>query len=224
MFQILVAEDNTNTRKLLVSLLKRNGYETIEAVDGIDALEKLDNHHADLIVLDVMMPRMDGYTFTEELRASGSTVPILMLTARQLVDDRRKGFLSGTDDYLTKPFDNEELLLRIKALLRRAHAANEKRITVGNLVLDYDSCSLTYKGQSESLPQKEFYLLYKLASTPQTIFTRLQLMDEIWGMDSESTDSTINVHINRLRKRLENIPEIELITVRGLGYKAVLHE
>ena len=221
MFQVLVVEDNPNTRMLMETVLKRNGYEVATAENGVAALKVMDERHIDIVLLDIMMPEMDGYAFTEELRQNGNSTPILMATAKQLPEDKRKGFLVGTDDYMTKPVDMEEMLLRIRALLRRSQIVNERRLTIGEAVLEYDSLTVTRGSERQTLPQKEFYLLYKLLSYPDKIFTRLQLMDEIWGMESESTDTTVNVHINRLRRRFEHYPEFELVAVRGLGYKAV---
>ena len=221
MFHILVVEDDTNARKLMKAVLERAEYSVLTAVNGEDALSLLDSNHIDLILLDIMMPGMDGYTLANELRAAGNTVPILMVTAKQLPADKRRGFLSGTDDYMTKPVDTEEMLLRIKALLRRSRIINERMLTIGPVALDYDALTVTRGEDHQTLPQKEFYLLYKLLSYPDKIFTRIQLMDEIWGMESESGDTTVNVHINRLRRRFECYPEFELVSVRGLGYKAV---
>jgi len=221
MFQILVAEDDKNTRRLMEAVLKEHGYHPILACDGLEALKLLDTHHVDLVILDIMMPGMDGYEFTRQLRATDYTLPILMVTAKQLPEDKRKGFIVGTDDYMTKPVDEEEMILRIRALLRRAQIVNERRITIGDVCLDYDSLTVSRGNESQTLPRKEFYLLYKLLSYPGKIFTRIQLMDEIWGMESQSDDNTINVHINRLRKRFEDYPEFTIETIRGLGYKAV---
>lgn len=221
MFQILVAEDDKNTRRLMEAVLKEHGYHPILARDGLEALKLLDTHHVDLVILDIMMPGMDGYEFTRQLRATDYTLPILMVTAKQLPEDKRKGFIVGTDDYMTKPVDEEEMILRIRALLRRAQIVNERRITIGDVCLDYDSLTVSRGNESQTLPRKEFYLLYKLLSYPGKIFTRIQLMDEIWGMESQSDDNTINVHINRLRKRFEDYPEFTIETIRGLGYKAV---
>ena len=221
MFHILVVEDNPNARKLMEAVLKQNGYEPLLAADGIEALDVLDNKHVDLIVLDVMMPRMDGYEFTETLRSSGCDLPILMVTAKEKPADKRKGFIIGTDDYMVKPVDEEEMILRIAALLRRSKIVNEHRLTIGSTVLDYDALSVkTAEGISE-LPKKEFLLLFKLLSYSNKIFTRRQLMDEIWDMDSDTDERTVDVHINRLRDRFRNNPDFEIVTVRGLGYKAV---
>ncbi len=221
MFKIMVAEDDKNTSKLMKAILTRGGYEVVCASDGAEALEMMDRQHIDLIVLDVMMPNMDGYEFTDTLRSCGDNTPILMVTAKELPEDKCRGFIAGTDDYMIKPVNEEELLLRIKALLRRARIANERKLYIGGVVLDYDSLTVTRDGVSRSLPQKEFYLLYKLLSYPGKIFTRIQLMDEIWGMDSQSADTTVNVHINRLRKRFEDFDEFEIVAIRGIGYKAV---
>ncbi|MBR7176810.1 MAG: response regulator transcription factor [Clostridia bacterium] len=221
MFNILVVEDDKNTRKLLSAILSNNGYNVLTATDGEDALSVLEHSHVDLMVIDVMMPKMDGYELTATLRDAGSQIPMLMLSAKQQVADIKQGFLVGIDDYLTKPFDFEELLLRIKALLRRSKIVNEHRLTVGNTVLDYKSYTVITPESTETLPQKEFLLLFKLLSYPNVVFTRLQLMDEIWGMDAESDEHTVNVHINRLRTRFAGNKDFQIVTLRGLGYKAV---
>ena len=171
------------------------------------------------------MPKMDGYQFTEQLRSCGDNTPILMVTAKHLPEEKCRGFLVGTDDYMVKPVNEEEMILRIKALLRRSQIANERKLHIGKVTLDYDALTVSREGAKQTLPQKEFYLLYKLLSYPDKIFTRLQLMDEIWGMESETIDTTVNVHVNRLRKRFEDWPEFEIVAVRGIGYKAVIcHE
>ena len=224
MFDILVVEDNNNTRKLLTTILKNHGYNTLEASNGEQALDVLDHNHVDLMVLDVMMPKMDGFSLTRTLREGGSQLPILILSAKQTVMDIKQGFLVGIDDYLTKPFDFDVLLLRIKALLRRSKIVTENKLTVGKVVMDYNSYTVTTPEFSEQLPQKEFLLLFKLLSYPNVVFTRLQLMDEIWGMDAESDEHTVNVHINRLRARFADTDDFEIVTVRGLGYKAVKHD
>lgn len=222
MFDILVVEDDKNTRKLLTAVIGGEGYNVIEAKNGEDALYMLEHNHVDLMVLDVMMPKMDGFTLTKTLREAGSTLPILILSAKQNVVDIKQGFLVGIDDYLTKPFDFDVLLLRIKALLRRSKIVSENKLAVGNVTLDYNSYTVTTPDWEEQLPQKEFLLLFKLLSYPNVVFTRLQLMDEIWGMDAESDEHTVNVHINRLRTRFADTPDFEIVTVRGLGYKAVI--
>ena len=221
MFHILVVDDDKNIRMLYRAVLEEANYTVFTAEDGEAALRLLDQHHIDLVVLDIMMPKMDGYEFTRTLRAGNSSLPVLMVSAKQLPADKKKGFLVGTDDYMTKPVDEEEMLLRIKALLRRAQIVSERRIVVGNVVLDYDAMTVSRGGEIQELPQKEFLLLYKLLSYPGKIFTRIQLMDEIWGADSETGWETVTVHIGRLRKRFEGWTEFEIVAVRGLGYKAV---
>lgn len=221
MINILVVEDDKHTRKLLETILKREGYSVLKAEDGVIAMEVLENNHVDLIILDIMMPNMDGYEFAKELRDAECMIPILMATAKQLPEDKKRGFIVGTDDYMTKPIDTEEMLLRIKALLRRSQIASARKLTIGKVTLDYDTLTVSREDEKQTLPQKEFYLLYKLLSYPDRIFTRIQLMDEIWGMETESGDTTVNVHMNRLRKRFDSYPEFEIISVRGLGYKAV---
>lgn len=221
MLRILVVDDDRNTRMLLKAVLEAENYMVCTAENGEDALAVMDRVHIDLVVLDIMMPKMDGYEFTRVLRENDNNLPILMVSAKQLPADKRKGFLAGTDDYMTKPIDEEEMLLRIKALLRRAKIANERRIVVGDAVLDYDSLTVSRNGETQELPQKEFLLLYKLLSYPGKIFTRIQLMDEIWGTDSETGWETVTVHIGRLRRRFEGWEEFEIVSVRGLGYKAV---
>jgi DNA-binding response OmpR family regulator len=221
MFSILVVDDDKNTRLLLKTVLEAENYTVFTADNGRSALEAMDREHVDLVVLDVMMPEMDGYEFTKTLRENQSTLPILMVSAKQLPEDKKQGFLVGTDDYMTKPIDEEEMLLRIKALLRRAQIVSERKITIGDVTLDYDALTVTRNGETQELPQKEFLLLYKLLSYPGKIFTRIQLMDEIWGADSDTGWETVTVHIGRLRKRFEGWNEFEIVSVRGLGYKAV---
>ncbi len=221
MFHILVADDDKNTRRLLTALLENANYTVTTASNGEEALEVLDHEHIDLVVLDVMMPKMDGYEFTQRIRETDAALPILMVTAKHLPADEKKGFLVGTDDYITKPIDEEKLLLRIKALLRRAQIVSERKIVIGDVTLDYNSYTVTRRGESQELPQKEFLLLYKLLSYPGQIFTRIQLMDEIWGADSDTGWETVTVHVGRLRRRFEGWDEFEIVSVRGLGYKAV---
>ena len=221
MFHILVVDDDKNTRMFLRAVLEGAGYTVSTAVNGQDALGVMDREHIDLVVLDIMMPKMDGYEFTRALRETDNNLPILMVSAKQLPADKHKGFAVGTDDYITKPIDDEEMLFRIKALLRRAKIASERRIVVGAVVLDYDSLSVMRGEEVQELPQKEFLLLYKLLSFPGKIFTRIQLMDEIWGSESDTGWETVTVHIGRLRKRFEGWGEFEIVSVRGLGYKAV---
>jgi DNA-binding response OmpR family regulator len=221
MFNLLVVDDDKNTRLLLKAVLEAEKYTVFTATDGLDALKIMDSEHIDLVIVDIMMPGMDGYEFTKSVREADDNLPILMISAKQLPADKQKGFLVGTDDYMTKPIDEEEMLLRIKALLRRAKIVNDRRIEIGDVVLDYDSLTVTGHGEKQELPQKEFMLLYKLLSYPGKIFTRRQLMDEVWDMDSDTDERTVDVHINRLRDRFRGSDDFEIVTVRGLGYKAV---
>ena len=223
MFHILVVDDDKNTRRLFRAVLENAGYTVSAASDGAEALALMDSEHIDLVVLDIMMPHMDGYEFTKALREVENNLPILMVSAKQLPEDKKKGFLVGTDDYMTKPIDEEEMLLRIKALLRRAKIVNDRKIEIGDVILDYDALTVTGHGEKQELPQKEFMLLYKLLSYPGKIFTRIQLMDEIWGAESDTGWETVTVHIGRLRKRFEGWQEFSIESVRGLGYKAVKH-
>lgn len=221
MFHILVVDDDKNTRLYFRAVLEGAGYTVTTAEDGEAALDAMAGEHVDLVLLDLMMPRMDGYEFTRRLRESHAELPVLMVSAKQLPADKHRGFAVGTDDYITKPVDDEEMLLRIKALLRRARIASERRIVVGDAVLDYDSMTVSRPGETVALPQKEFMLIYMLLSYPGKIFTRIQLMDEIWGADSETGWETVTVHIGRLRHRFADWEEFEIVSVRGLGYKAV---
>ena len=221
MYKILVVEDNSELRRLFCRVLSRDGYTPLEAKDGIDALDILDNEFVDLIICDIMMPRMDGIELVKELRDARYTLPILMITAKETFGDKQQSFNAGVDDYMVKPVDVNEMMLRVKALLRRAKIVNERKLTFGDTVLEYDTLTLYTPNGEESLPQKEFMLLYKLASNPNHIYTRQQIMDDIWGMTSETDTHTVDVHINRIRDRLRDNPDIEIATVRGLGYKAV---
>ena len=221
MFHILVVDDDKNTRMYFEAVLASNGYTVSGAPNGEEALGVMDKEHIDLVVLDIMMPKMDGYELTKILRESDNNLPILMVSAKQLPADKNRGFVVGTDDYMTKPVNQDEFLYRIKALLRRARIVSERKIVVGNVVLDYDSLTVTKGDEVQELPQKEFMLLYKLLSYPGKIFTRIQLMDEIWGAESETGWETVTVHVGRLRKRFEGWQEFEIEAVRGLGYKVV---
>ena len=209
MFRILIAEDDPSTARLLGAIVKRAGYEPLIAADGVQALEMLDHNQIDLLLCDVMMPRMDGFALTKAIRESGSMLPILMLTAKDMPQDKHTGFIVGTDDYMTKPPDRQELVLRIKALLRRARIVDEHKITIGDVELDYDTHTVRRGHDAQVL------------AYPERTFTRLELLDEIWGMDSESDDKTVNVHINRLRTRFYDWPEFEIQTIRGIGYRAI---
>lgn len=221
MFQILVVDDNANTRRLFEVVLQQNGFTPHSARDCQEASEILERTHIDLIVLDVMMPGMDGVSFTGMLRREGMTLPILMITARDAPQDIEAGFLAGTDDYMVKPVNEKEMILRIQALLRRAQIATERKLSVGSTELVYDSLSVSENGHSTILPKKEFQLLFKFLSFPNKTFTRRQLMNEFWDAASESEERTVDVHINRLRDRFRDNPDFQIVTVRGLGYKAV---
>lgn len=221
MFSVLVCEDDKNIRRLMSEYLIRSGYTVTECENGAEALESFGQSHVDLLITDVMMPYMDGFELVRELREAGFDTPVLMITARGAMEDKKTGFGCGADDYIVKPFDMEEMLLRAAALLRRAGTASEKRLTVGNTVLDYNDFSVSTAENTVSLPNKEFLILFKLLSQPNRIFTRTQLMDEIWGYDSDSSERTVDVHIRRLREKFESSPDFEIITVKGLGYKAV---
>ena len=223
MYNILICDDQPDIVNALKIYLAPEGYKLFEAYNGADAVKIAQENDIHLFLLDIMMPGMDGLEFTRTLREGKSDLPILMVSAKQLPADKHKGFLVGTDDYMTKPIDEEEMLWRIKALLRRAKIASERRIIIGDVVLDYDCLTVSRKGEVQELPQKEFLLLYKLLSYPGKIFTRIQLMDEIWGADSDTGWETVTVHVGRLRKRFQDWPEFTIESVRGLGYKAVKH-
>lgn len=224
MFQLLVVDDDRNIRRYLSTVLSHAGYKTFSADSAKESLHIMETEKIDLLILDIMLPGMDGYALAKLLRDCSNDVPILMLSAKQLPQDIKQGFLAGTDDYMTKPVNEEEMLLRIKALLRRSKIVSERKLTVGNTTLNYDTLSVKYGSNEQILPQKEFYLLYKLLSYPNQIFTRIQLMEDIWGPSSDSSDATVSVHINRLRNRFENCPDFSIITIRGLGYKAQITE
>ena len=221
MFKILVAEDDSELRQLFCKVLTRNGFTPIGVCDGTEALEVLDHEYIDLIVSDIMMPRMDGYQLVRSLREFGNQIPVLMITARDGFTDMQSGFMSGADDYMVKPVNVNELVLRINALLRRAKIVSDRQQHIGSTVFDYNSFSVRSENSEVILPQKEFLLLYKLVSSLGRIFTRQQLMDDIWGMDSQTEARTVDVHINRLRDRFRDNPDFEIVTVRGIGYKAV---
>ena len=221
MINILIIDDDKNTRFLLYEVLKMNNFNVFQANNGLQGLDVLEREKVDLVIVDIMMPEMDGYEFTKELRSYNPTLPILMISAKQLPLDRKKGFMAGIDDYMSKPIDHEELVLHINALLRRANVISNNQIVIGEVVIDQDSFTVSKGDEVIELPQKEFQLLFKLLSSPNKIFTRLQIMDEIWGIDSETGWETVTVHIGRLRKRFEGWEEFQIENIRGLGYKAV---
>lgn len=221
MFNILVAEDDRELRELFCTVLSENGYRPIPVGNGEEALRTLDHTHVDLIISDIMMPVMDGFELTQVLREANYTTPILIITAKSGMRDKREGFRSGTDDYMVKPVDVNEMLWRVEALLRRSRTISEKKVTIGSTLFNYDAFTVSTGGEEILLPQKEFSLLYKLVSSINRIFTKQQILDEIWGMDSDVDPHTLEVHISRLRERFRENPDFEIVTVRGLGYKAV---
>ncbi|HWQ96767.1 MAG TPA: response regulator transcription factor [Clostridia bacterium] len=221
MFHILVVEDDRALRELYCTVLSKNGFVYHEARDGADAWDVLEKQYIDLVVTDIMMPNMNGFEFVKSLRQNGLNMPVLMITAKDTFEDMQTGFLAGTDDYMVKPVNVNEMILRINALLKRAQIVNEKKIRFENAELRYDDLTVCIDGDCSVLPQKEFYILYKLLSNPNRVFTKQQIMDEIWGMDTESDPHTLDVHISRLRERFKDSAQFEIITIRGLGYKAV---
>ncbi len=221
MLKILIAEDDIELRRLFAHVLIKSGYMVKEVSNGKEALDAMDKNFYDLIISDIMMPVMDGYEFVRFLRESGNNTPVLMITAKDAFDDMRQGFLSGSDDYMVKPVNVNEMVLRVGALLRRAQIMSERKQTLGSTVLEYDTFTVTSESGSMTMPQKEFQLLYKLASYPGRIFTRQQLMDDIWGYDSDSDSHTVDVHIGRLRDRFRDNPDFKIVTMRGVGYKVV---
>ena len=224
MTTLLIAEDDLNIQKLLVRLLKQAGYETLVANDGQEALATLEDYQVDLLVLDVMMPKMTGFEVIKELRPYNRDLPIILVTAKESVADKKRGFLSGADDYMVKPINEEEFLLRIQALLRRAKIMTEQTVVINQTTLNKDNLTVSSFGEEVELPQKEFLLLFKLLANPNKIFTRLQLMADIWERDSETDSRTVDTHIKKLRKRFEGNSDFSIMTIRGLGYKAVKHE
>jgi len=221
MLKILIVEDDRELRRLFAHVLIKNCYTVKEVANGKEGLDAVETDYFDLIISDIMMPVMDGYEFVRKLRDSGNTTPVMMITAKDAFDDMRLGFLSGSDDYMIKPINVNEMVLRVGALLRRAQMINERRQTLGSTVLEYDTFTVTSEKESIVLPQKEFLLLYKLASYPGRIFTRQQLMDEVWGYDSDSDTHTVDVHIGRLRDRFKENTDFKIVTMRGVGYKVV---
>lgn len=221
MYRILIAEDDAELRTLFTHVLMRNGYDVTGVDNGRKALEAIRREYYDLLISDIMMPVMDGYELVRELRSEGLMLPVMMITAKDAFDDMRMGFTSGTDDYLIKPVNVNEMVLRVGALLRRAQMLTDRRMTIGSTLMEIDSLTVTQNGESFVLPQKEFMLLYKMASFPGKIFTRQQLMDEIWGVGSGSDSHTVDVHIGRLRDRFRDNPDFSIVTMRGVGYKVV---
>ena len=223
MFKVLLVEDNKNIRKLMSTYLKRNSYDVYEAENGEDALDVMDRNHIDLMISDIMMPKMDGYELTKEIRDAGFTMPILFVTAKDSIDDKRTGFMLGVDDYMVKPIDMDEMILRVGVLLRRANIINQRMLKIKDVVLSYDEFTLSKGEEVYQIPQKEFLLLYKLLSYPNKIFTRQQLIDEIRGLESDSEQRTVDVHIKRLREKFDKFEEFDIVTLRGVGYKGIVN-
>lgn len=221
MFKILVVDDDINLNYLIAKVLTKNGYQVFQSYNASEAYNILDVNYIDLIITDIMMPGISGYAFTKSLREEEIDIPILMITAKEEFSDKVEGFNSGADDYLVKPINLEELVLRVGALLRRAKIHNDHKVTIGSTTLDYNTYTVTFNDEKIELPQKEFNILFKLFSYPNQIFTRTKLMNEFWGMLSESDERTIDVHVNRLRDKFKDSPDFEIVTVRGLGYKVV---
>ena len=221
MFSILVCEDDRNIRRLICEYLLQDGYTVLESPNGADALNKLSANHIDLLITDIIMPVTDGFELVRELRNTDSEIPVLIITAKASTEDKKTGFGCGADDYMVKPIDMEEMLLRVSALLRRAKAVSDRKLTVGGTVLDYNNYSAAINGEKITLTNKEFLMLFKLLSQSDRIFTRTQLMDEIWGYDSDSTERTVDVHISHLREKFSGCADFEIVTVKGLGYKAI---
>lgn len=221
MFRILIAEDDAELRELFEHVLTKSGYDVSGVADGKQAFDALAADYYDLVISDIMMPVMDGYELVRSMRESGFNTPVMMITAKDAFDDMRMGFLSGTDDYMVKPINVNEMVLRVGALLRRAQMISERKQVIGSTTLECDSLTVIRDGKSTVLPQKEFMLLYKMASFPGKIFTRQQLMDEIWGHDSETDSHTVDVHIGRLRDRFRDSTDFRIVTMRGVGYKVV---
>lgn len=221
MFQVLVVEDDRELRDLFCTVLEENGYHAIAANDGLQAFDLLENHYIDLIISDVMMPKLNGFEMTQAIRNAGYTMPILIISAKGQAADKQKGFQSGIDDYMVKPIDVNEMIWRVEALLRRSQIISQRKVRIGSSELNSDTYTLRCGEQEVVLPQKEFLLLFKLLSAPDRIFTRTQIMDEIWGVDQERDSHTLDVHISRLREKCKDNPDFDIVTMRGLGYKAV---
>ena len=223
MFHILVAEDDTSLNRMISDKLNREGFRAFSAFDGEEALRIMDKEHIDLVICDIMMPKVNGYELTRLLRGAGYELPVLMITAKNQMEDMEKGFKAGTDDYMIKPINLKEMTLRINALLRRAQLEANKRIKIGNTTLDYSGLTVTVGSKVFDMPPKEFYLLFKLLNNPNKVFTRLELLDELWGMDTESDERNVDAHIKKLRRKFGDDADFKIVTVRGLGYKAVFN-
>lgn len=223
MATILVVEDDRNMRLLTAARLE-DQYTVVCAADGVEALEYIHKGNIDLIVADIMMPRMDGFELLQTIRSEGYETPYLMLTAKETLDDKQRGFSLGTDDYMTKPFSSDELIWRIGALLRRADIAQNKKIEIGEVTVDSQKYAVYTDDRYIEFPKKEFDLLFKLLSYPDRIFSKEQLLDSVWGINAESGEETIKTHISRIRGRLKDMDEIKIVTLKGLGYKADINK
>lgn len=221
MFNILVVEDDESLRTLFCTVLSKNGFDYFEAEDGSAALDILEKQYIDLMISDIMMPNIDGYELVRSMREHGYNMPVLMITAKDAFEDMQNGFRAGTDDYMIKPVNVNEMILRVNALLKRARIVNEKKLQFEDMELFYDDLTVILNEEKIIIPQKEFYLLYKLLSNPDRVFTKQQLMDEIWGIDTESSPHTLDVHMSRIRERFKDNAPFEIKTIRGLGFKAV---
>ena len=224
MFRILVVEDDKDLRELFCRTLEKNDFTALPAENADKALEILDSQYVDLMISDVMMPGMDGFELTRELRDADFDIPVLIITAKSDISDKQTGFGSGADDYMVKPVDLKEMIMRVTALLRRARSASEKKLTFGSFTLEYGTWTVTTAEGSQVLPQKEFLILYKLLSYPSQIFTRQQILDDIWGIEEDVDPHTLDVHISRLRERFRDNPDFKIVTIRGLGYRAVKND
>ena len=223
MATILVVEDDRNMRLLTAARLE-DQYTVITAADGVEALEYIHKGGIDMIIADIMMPRMDGYELLQTIRQEGYDTPYLMLTAKETLDDKQRGFSLGTDDYMTKPFSSDELMWRISALLRRADIAQNKKIEIGSVTVDSKKYAVYTDDEYIEFPKKEFDLLFKLLSYPDRIFSKEQLLDSVWGVNAETGEETVKTHMSRIRNRLKNIEEIKIVTLKGLGYKADINK
>lgn len=222
MYNVLVVEDDANILKLMSIRLKKSGFNVLQAENAKEALDVIHGGDADIMVADVMMPGMDGFRLVEKIREEGNRMPIILATAKESLEDKKEGFNCGADDYMVKPIEHEELVLRINALIKRADFRREKKLTVGSVTLDYEKLSVyNDKGEEAQLSKKEFLILFRLISYPEKIFTKSQLMDEFWGYESDTYSDTVKVHINRIRNKIAKFPEIDVVTVRGLGYRGI---
>lgn len=224
MFNLLIVEDDTDLNKTVCEYLKTKGYETVGCLNAQDAYDEMYGKNFDLIISDIMMPGIDGFEFAETVRRLNENIPILFMTAREDFEAKQKGFMAGIDDYMVKPINLEELTLHVGALLRRAGIASTKRLEIGSLVMDTDEHIVTVKGEEIPLTQREFNIIFKLLSFPKKTFTRGQLMDEFWDVDSDATPRAVDVYMTKLREKFSDCDDFEIVTVRGLGYKAVPKE